>query len=1433
MKSIRQKAFTFDTITLEGSLFVADLLEKAALGLASRQSPADFNLPRGLRLSDEYGRAFQIAQAVWSKFEADKSKYAGREMAHTRTFCAEFFRDVLGYHAIRDTAPVSIGERSWPAMQEAASGIPLVACPWNLSCDKADAHFAVGGEGTHRKSAFACAQGLLNASSDRDWAFVTNGSAIRLLRDSESLVRPSYVEFDLVTIMRENRFPDFCAMWRILHASRANVAGAQAPKTVWDAWRAEGAESGTRVREGLRTGVTRAILELGSGFLKPDADANRALRDAINSGKLTWNDYYRELLRLVYRFLFLFTIEERGLLHTQADSEGNLDPALRKAQDLYRSGYSLARLRDRSVRASAFDRNTDLWEGLRTVFRSLQSGEARLDLPALGGIFGADQCPHLAAASLLNAQLLAAMRNLRWAAVDGSRVPIDYKNMDTEEFGSVYESLLELVPVVDLASRSFAFVGVDAESGSTAGNARKTTGSYYTPDSLVQELIKSALDPVIQEKLGASSTQEEALLSIAVIDPACGSGHFLLAAARHLAESLAELRTEGGTKEGDYRRALREVIARCIYGVDLNAMAVELARTALWLEGFEPGKPLGFLDHHIRCGNSLVGVTDFAVLAEGIPDDAYQALTGDDKATASALKKRNKAEKDAKSQMDLFGSPLAEAQASLYTLHHKLDAIDSESLESIEKKKAVFDELVSSKAFLQARAACDLWTSSFFIPKLPGEKVPTSADVKQATEGAVEGAFQSGVREAARKAAEAARFFHWPLEFPEIFQRQVPGFDCVLGNPPWERVKLQEEEFFAPRSPEIVAARNKAERDRLITSLKESANPANRALHAEFEFAKHIAEATSAYAHVAGDASGRYPLTGIGDVNTYALFAELILFLRSRNGRAGFITPSGIATDDSTKNYFAHVSLGRLVSFYDFENRDALFPGVHRSFKFALQTLGPSTLTRFAFFLAHPDQLADERRHFTLRADEFALINPNTRTCPVFRSARDAEITKKIYSRVPVLMREAETATAGTVMRAEENPWGISFSRLFDMSNDSGLFRNEASHDALPLYEAKMIHQFDHRWSTYEAAAAAAPRARASDDGAESGVPVRDVTDAEKANPDYAVRPRYWIAAREVLARIARAPSSVIKPWLARDTAALTDALLCIHDDAELSALLRLPSGTDLLAATEVLLEKRSPKWLMGWRGICRATDERTVISSILPLSGVGNSLPIAIFENGLRSTSVCLLVGCLNSIVHDYVSRFKIGGINFNFFILKQLPVLPPSAYSSADILFIVPRVVELTYTAYDMAGWAEDLWLSMDGSLRHAVLAARDRARMDNDYRKALALGAYLDPVMGFVPDATALENAPWEPAKLAPFPWNPERRVVIRAELDARYARLYGLTRDELRYILDPASVMGDDYPSETFRVLKNGEMRDYGEYRTERLVLEAWDREEGNV
>lgn len=1349
MKRIRKAQATLDlpTLKLEGGLFLPDQLEKAAQGRASAQGEADYGTPKGVKLKDEYSRAFQIACAQWQHFAAQMERANLDAAQRTTAFVHELLRDAFGYATLQAAQWQQVGELRYPVSLMAGS-LPVLVAPHTLRLDEADAQFAVQGGGSRRKAPFQAMQELLNASPDHLWGIVSNGKQLRLLRDAASLTRPSFLEVDLADLLGGQRYAEFANVWRLLHASRSPMApsprqrgegwaeGQSTTNCIWERWRSEGQQEGTRVRDGLRDGVEQALLTFGQGFLQhPD---NHALRTALHEGTLNKDEYFQQLLRLIYRLIFVFTVEERGVLHPQDDSA-----EAQAARRAYAGGYALARLRELCLKRRARTRHDDQWQAIRIVFRGLAQGEPRLALPALGGLFAPGQCPDLDAASLDNAHLLAALQHLRWAKPAGAQslVPVDYRNMGPEELGSVYESLLELVPAIDLPARTFGFVG-RTEEGSTAGNARKLTGSYYTPDSLVQELIKSALDPVIEQRLAAHpANPTEALLAIRVIDPACGSGHFLLAAARRLAEKLAQLRSLEGGQEGaiqpqDYRHALREVVARCIYGVDRNPMAIELARMALWLEGYEEGRPLGFLDHHLQVGDALLGLTDLNVLEQGITKDAFKPLSGDDKDVCKELARANAAglkqiAKDLQGKQMLLG---VDNRSGLEALR-AIETLPADMPEQVAAKEQAWRGFLEASAHSPLAHAADALVGAYLLPKEEGtaDTVPTSitlhalltAPERAQTEHAAPVV-------AARAACEQARVFHWPLAFPQVFAQG--GFDCVLGNPPWERIKLQEEEFFATRHRDVAQARNKAERAQRIQWLSEGMlarhlypdlahevheDEAEQRLYREFVTARRTAEAASVFAHVKGTDGGRYPLTGVGDVNTYALFAETMKQIAHPDGRAGFIVPSGLGTDDSTKRFFnSLVRNNRLVSFFGFDNAKRIFPSVHPDTAFALVTIGATKSdAELAHYLLAVEHLADARRRFTLTSDDFRLINPNTLTCPVFRSERDAELTKKLYRAAPVLMRDALVAGEGKqakVVEPEQNPWGISFMAMLHMSNDSHLFKDEPAADHLPLYEAKLIHQFDHRWATYTA------------DGNS-----RDVTLPEKADPDFTVTPRYWVSRAEVEERLCKRDRDgrVIWQW-ARD-------------------------------------------WLMGWRDITNATNERTVIASVMPLAGIGNKIPLFLFGNQVEAPQAAAFLANLSSLALDFAARQKIGGTTLNYFYLKQFPVLPIDRYTEADLAFIVPRVLELTYTAHDLSGWAQDLGYGGE------------------------------------------------------PFPFDPARRATLRAELDAYYAKLYGLTRDELCYILDPADVMGEDYPSETFRVLKNRELKEFGEYRTQRLVLAAWD------
>ncbi len=1470
MTKRNHETLSFDTIRLEGALFVPDLLEKIARGEHSGQRETDYHIPKGLRLHDEYGRAFQIVIAQWKTFAPTLNRRDIDALSTTRNFVQELLKDTLGY-ALDAATTITLAERSYHIPFMACGRVPIFIGPSHLLLDDVASLFNIEGSGSRKRSVFRLAQEFLNASVACTWAIVTNGRRIRLLRDSSTLTRPCFLEFDLETILDGNRYPDFAALWRTFHSSRGGVAGTPGTACIWEQWRKEGQAVGTRVREGLRFGVTKALVALGSGFL--GHPANDALRERLGDGSLTPDDFFQELLRLVYRCLFLFTLEERKdeqtdipLLHPPDTSQ-----EAQTARTVYTEGYSLKRLRNWVLRGTGRDRHDDLWQGLTIVFRALHHGEPRLALPALGGLFSPEQCQSLDSSALPNQALLETILCLRWAHVEGNLVPVDYRNMGPEELGSVYESLLELVPAVNLPARQFGFVGI-TEEGDASGHARKTTGSYYTPDSLVQELITSALEPVIQSRLAARpDNPTEALLAITVIDPACGSGHFLLAAARRLAEHLAELRSvDGAVRPEDYRHALREVIGHCIFGVDKNPMALELARTALWLEGFESGKPLSFLNHHLVCGDALLGLMDFKQLTAGIPKEAYKLLSGDDPEVCKMLAQKNRDSlrpwQSRQKQGYLF--PQAELQDS-WQRFIAVERLPEGTVAEIEAKAKAYAAFLDTTETSPLRHAADCFVGAFLAPKTSESiAIPTTANllIELFADSADEN--HPLCLKTARQVCVDNRILHWPLVFPQIAGKG--GFDCVLANPPWERIKLQEEEFFATRNQEVAAARNKAERGQRIIWLAQGMlsihlspqlghDPriceTEKRTYREFIIARRTAEAASLFAHLKEDDGGRYPLTGVGDVNTYALFAETINRLIAPDGRAGFIVPTGIATDDSTKMYFSAITQeSRLVSLYDFENREAIFPGVHRSYKFCLLTLGQSSEANFSFFLTRTEQLAEEERGFSLRSEDFLRINPNTETCPIFRSKMDAELTRKIYNRVPVMIREARGK--GKDLKPEENPWGIQFQAMFHMSNDSHLFAFANSPKHLPLYEAKMIHQFDHRWASYH-------------QGEDGTVSTADVPLADKQDAGFAVTPRYWVDQREVYLRVARLPKGLLKAlqennqevvvltiacllfaqWLHRcgiATAAAamgklypcwqefvrlypfaadiaptqlglcgnspaggaefgphclpaesitkitnTDRTKTAWYDAKPSAVETflvsvtsypwfidsappLNNSDAVLDYAEQLLEEASPKWLMGWRDICRATDERTVIADVLPRAGVGNNLPLMSFDNQFSAQIYAALFGNLCSLVLDFVSRHKVGGTHLNYFIYKQLPILPPKHYSEADLAFIIPRVLELTYTSYDLQTWAEDL--------------------------------GYTGP----------------------PFPYNPERRAQLRAELDAYYARLYGLTRDELRYILDPADIMGKDYPSETFRVLKNNDIRNFGEYRTGRLVLEALDR-----
>lgn len=1416
------------SLTLEGNLIAPAMVASIDRRQASEQAEEDYRIRKGLTIREEVSTAFRVGQSHFDAF----AKLQNPSIEATRRYVRAFLAETFGFD---DLAPAD-GVVSFLA----GGRVPIVVVP--PSEEKLDRRSPTLSTDRSRSPAFAL-QDYLNDSDGALWGLATNGTVIRLMRDNASLTRPAYIEADLTAIFTSEDAASFAVLWSLIHRTRFGVAGTPVTDCALERWRESGSREGEAARDRLAAQVETALKVLGSGFL----EANPELAARLKSGELDLTEWFNELLRLVYRLIFLMVAEDRNLLHP--------DTAKPDVRKLYAEGYSLTALRAQAARAATWDKHHDRYEGIKVVFRALARGQDALGLPALGGLFGADKLPHLETARLRNRALMEALFRLSWLSDKTGMVSVNWRAMETEELGSVYESLLELQPQLGDDGSSLIFASEAAEQ---KGNQRKTTGSYYTPDSLVQLLLDTTLDPVLDEREARAADPAEELLKLTVIDPACGSGHFLLAAARRIATRIARYRAGGIPAAADFRHALREVACRCLYGVDRNPMAVELTKVALWIEALEPGRPLAFFDAQIRCGDSLIGVFDRRMLREGLPDEAYKPLTGDDKELSRRYGRLNKEQRDrAKGHPQLFKdwSP----PAILAERDHKLKEMAQDDLASVEAKARGFEAIRASNDWQRLKTASDLYISAnfymaaFFTPKSAGaagtDTMPLTEHVWQAAGGQ---APAEHLRQGATLTSEKVNAFHWFIEFPEIMERDG-GFDVVVGNPPWERFKLQEQEFFAARSPAIASAPNKAERQKLVDAL-EIADPvsADGRLWIEFVFAKRTAEAASEFAR----SSGRYPLTGRGDVNTYALFAELFSRLAGARGRAGIIVPSGIATDLTTAPFFSSlVDQRRLVSLNDFQTGLGFFDRIgHARFKFALVTLaspgaGPAKVA-FSFFSRTMEEFSDDRRHFELSPSEIATINPNTRTAPVFRTHAEAELAAKLYAHAPVLIQERLHDQGGDI-----NPWGITFQTMFHMSGDSGFFRTpgqmeddgwsrdgtdwvrETAGDVerrVPLYQAKMIHHFDHRWATYGAGA-----------GEDEEEGARDCTVLEKQSPAFEPSPRYWVPEDEVILRAARVPATLksaaklargddgkgrrkaggdaqesarstalkaLITWLVGAFPALEGRpareadifrLLGRAQDwrgalkasperflldpktfaagaemqretplTEVDLTLIAEGPKDTLTLAELLIIAKQPRWLMGWRDICRSTDERTVIASVFPKVGVGHTMPLFYLNGGAELAAAHLAMWL--SLPFDFIARLSIGGTHLTYSYLKQFAALPPSAFSRNDLNFIRPRVLELTYTSHAMKAWANDLGYSGQ------------------------------------------------------PFAWNEDRRAQLRAELDVLFARKYGLTEEEQRYVLDPPKVKGAGYPSETFRVLKEKEIRLYGEYRTERLVLEAWQQ-----
>lgn len=1187
------------------------------------------------------------------------------------------------------------------------------------------------------------------------WGILTNGTKWRLYWAGARSVSEEFLEIDLGRVLAldgDDLFANdadrdhWLRVFAVMFSREAFIKDGTDSRSFHERARAEAAFYEERVAASLSKLVFEQVFP----------SLATAIATAAPQAKL--QDVRDASLVLLYRLLFLLYAEDRDLL-----------PVSDKRYD----DYALRPLRiDVGKRVSEGDALSSsasrIWGHIADLSRIIDKGDASVGIPPYnGGLFAGDATSLLDKVRIADSVMAPALDALSYERSSGERRYINYRDLSVQQLGSIYERLLE-----------FEIVRDDAGALTVRPNlfARKNSGSYYTPDELVGLILDETLEPLITERFEAFRTAlgnldhkdsedfrrrdlrdadpADAIMSLRVCDPAMGSGHFLVSLvdtlADHVLDAMAEAAVLGADlgytsplagKIEDIRATIlrnakaakwtideaqlddrhivrRMVLKRCVYGVDKNPMAVELAKVALWLHTFTVGAPLSFIDHHLRAGDSLFGLW----VRDAI--DKAGALGGEllwNEALSNA-QRQARAMKTIEMATD---AEIAEAHRS------------AEMWVDVEFQTGPLDSFVSfihSLDWLGLNRAetglVRLWLDGQFGEPLPiarGRKAPESGKARPEEVEAFTGIWQR-----ARALIEEERFLNWQIAFPGVWDNWASkgregGFDAVVGNPPWDRIKLQQVEWFAARRPEIALAPRASDRTRLIAKLKTDADP----LWSDFSHAEQRAIDTARIARK----SGEYPLLSGGDTNLNSLFVERAHALVKPGGLVGLLIPSGIASDQSSSAFFRKVTEDKQVHrIIDFFNRrydgSLFFPDVYYRFKFCAYIAGGTERTfdgaSYGFFIRDLAEINDPDRVFPVTAEEIGRINPNSGTAPIFRSRRDKEITSRIYARLPVLVDRS--SGAGHAI------WPLRYVRMLDMANDSDRFRTAAELEGdeaawpiggnrfqsvagewVPLYEGKMVQAFDHRAADIVLAAANVFR---SGQGA-------NLSDEDHRDPARQPTPRYWVKSADTV-------------W---------------------------DAPTD---------------WCLALKDVTSVTNTRTTITVIIPRVGAGHTLPVlfpAIGAGGMPyANAVPLVMANLNSLILDYLARQKVHGNHLAWYLLEQLPVIPPEAYarmfgpkSAADI--VREAVLELSYTAHDLASFALD---------------------------------------MGHVDAAGEV---------LPPFVWDEDRRLHLRAKLDALYFILYGVhdpadvaqSRDDIRYIYS------------TFPIVEREETTKWGRYRSRDLCL----------
>ncbi len=1211
------------------------------------------------------------------------------------------------------------------------------------------------------------------------WGILTNGAVWRLYFQGSRSVSEQFFEFDLYSLFRESPISDsggqeYRDHWLRVFVLMFRREAFQTVTATHETFHSKALAEGKYYEER----VTKKLSEVVFHTVFPN------LAKAISKSwpNAVLKDVQYSVMVLLYRLLFIFYAEDRGLLPVQDDRYKSY--ALRfKVRD------DVGRRMNLNETFSSVQGN--YWSAIEDLSLAIDAGDSSIGLPPYnGGLFDQEATPLLNGIRIPDSIISKVIELLSFEVDKGERHYINYRNLSVFHLGSIYERLLEF----ELRHDKEQNVIVHPNS-----YARKTTGSYYTPESLVMLIIRETLEPLIEDqvrkfKSKVSEISKEKvdidevigelrdldpavnLLNLRICDPAMGSGHFLVNLVDYLADVIVELiaevtnivdwtdepyvspladrisdirfTIENNAKKNswsvdlelldDWNIVRRIILKKCVYGVDKNIMAVELAKVSLWLHTFTSGAPLSFLDHHLRCGDSLFGENLGRVLKR-LNEGGREFLIRNE------LNSANKAAESMQTIEGITDIEISEAHRSASTysnvtrwtnpvnsflkLIHALDWLQPFDTERQSAIQIWLDGQIGDPM----RYFLDKWkisTRALEVTSMNMRSEDRNGNVPDPMPEGVPDCYKmeadhfDQILDEAKSVIKRERFLNWEIEFPGVWDNWLGdksgGFDAIIGNPPWDVYEFQELPWFAYRNPEIALIPRKSERVEAIKGLKKT----NTIL---WEESKKEEERIAKGVTLIKSKISPYKYNHKGKLDLYKLFAERSLQLLSSKGVMGLLVKTGIATEKSSAEFFHNLALSQSVkAIYSFTNKKNFFPDIHSREKpcvFVASNQRRFESVRCAFGIESIDELENNERKLQLTSDDFKMLNPLTKTAPVFENTKDAEITISVYRRYPLLYDQA----------SDKLLWPVKFHQMLNRSSDEGKFKtveqlerdegafrisNNRYQSAdgywIPVYEGKMVQAYDHRAADVFVNPKNVYRA---------GQQV-SLSETDKKKSDRFPKVQFYIRKTE-------------SQWPTTD------------------------------------------KWVIAYKNVTSTTNMRTMIASIIPESGAVHSLPVLSLDSDedSRAVKAALILATLNSIAFDYVSRQKVSGINFSWYFLKQIPVVPLDqiectrfgSVSAQDL--IKDAVLELTYTATDLAPFAGD---------------------------------------MGFVEVGGEVKE---------PFTWNENRRLRLIAKLDAIFFILYGIfdsehrikSRDKINYIYS------------TFPIIEKEENKRFGRYLSRDLTL----------